>query len=1134
MSDVRTFDFAAFRASLHKLAHPNTESPDARKLTQEVIKTSLNYIKDIVGVSKIEIATVRERSGYRKQRLRHVYASPENIRAYFDMKDSGHEGITSHAFEDPSAKLKNPSADAGSTEVDNIYYTLYDIKKNQVVRYDPAATRRGQYIFPDRIDTFLATITSDENYIEGISFGKISNCLVLGLTKSKRQKGKDDWSASIDSMVALYFTCKGKTNNLKEKILICTHFVAEMFRTVEEIRVRDRTNFEREALKDIVGLVPIFDDKTVSPSDAVAALLKTFTKIFKKHEYFGPGRYHREPKKRTRQHQWVTFLSIAYRGYDDERKMPVLAVYPKSEAKNNYVQCYRVSDPDHPSISKYLLYRYLQQSGEPTPKVFPKEFSDVNVPQNAFLPARKSAPPKGLVLTSNDRDAWEKLNLDIIREGTTNTTAAFLLCRQAHGETRPFAVLAFESDYADAFSHPDIELISRLVDASASLLSYIKLGSHSIDYSERLKEAFGGIVIQPIGDVPYWKIVYELLRLDHLAAKKILECKDERLWRKSSLVQRKVRERVLKIVRMLDDDNLADDQVALYRWLRSQNTVELIDENWSDNIQDIHKFLVAVPANDIWYCYLGSIARALSGRRFQVSKPPIFTQFHPGYSALAMFIVNAEFQTAQIAKLTTKDKLRLEETNYREFVRYKIPLAARIPANGIAFDTLGFTQEKKATRNFRDIGYGVVVSDLITGVRDLNTPTPMSFLSLCADLMNEDSNEGKRQALAIAEAIEHHFTENIKIWIVEGGQDWGKQDSDKREKSKVAALIERLTGTGAKKDLYAIESSQVNIDKRLENIKNSLPEIPDLPNAILRMLNATCQYFERYVKHSSADGNDIDFGPFSSMNDLVQELKKRRPNQAGDGEHADMHDPHHFKPSYVHGDMNGNNLTWAANYNRFVMIDFENIQLGFVGVDQLKLLASMICETVMTARRLRRERTGSSVIDNQAVRDIEHYNMISLVKLVPWLISKVIQVGDRPKHKRAETLKELSVKAKEAKASLLEVALAIIRTIEFDKLDLPTSNEQLFWRWTLRNLFYRQFEYAYRDIDTRHIDALEAVRKSIDKVINSTDKASKENVDAITFLTETSPNVLESANNNNVIMLFYAFLTLLTTLKREE
>ncbi len=1128
MSDAFTFDFAAFRAHIHNLAFSNPGKVSPRELTLDVIKQSLEVITKTLGIS-LQIATVRERSGYRKQRLRHIYASPENIGHYFDIEDVVLDGITSHAFEDPSATLRTPSGDAGPTTSDNIYYTLFNIKDKLVVRLQPEATKKGRYVFPKRIDFFLEKISSNDHYSQGISFDKINGCLVLGLSNSKLGKGETDKPASIDCMVALYFTYQGNLDDLKAKIPMCTHLVAEMFRTLGEMSVRERLDFERQALQDIVGLVPVFANKNVSPSDAVAALLKKFAKIFKKHEYFGPGRYHSMPKKRTRQHQWVTFLSITYRGHKKEEQTPILEVYPKSEAKKNYVHCYRVANPETPSISKYLLYQYLKQSSKTMPQVTPAEFSNVDVSRNAFLPAKKSAPPKGLVLTSNDKKAWKELVLDIVREGVTKTTAAFLLRRPAHKKTRPFAILVFESDYVDAFSRADIELISRLVDASASLLSYIKLGSNSIDYSERMKEAFAGMAGRTIGKVLYTKIMYELLRFDCHAAKKILEYKGERIWRNSSLAQREVRERVLKIIRKLDNDKLAGDQVALYRWLRSQIAIELIEKEWKDNIQDIHKFLMAVPANDVWYCYLGSIARALADRRFGDSKLPTFTQYHPGYSALAMFVVGAPYQTAQIVKLTTKEKLEREQANYIEHVRHKILLAARIPANGVAFDTIGTAPKKKSTRDSRDIGYGIIISDLITGVSGQIRPTPISFLTLCAELTNRDNRETQLSAANIAEAITHHFTENIKIWRDEGKLEWAEQSKKKPKEfgsGSVAPLIEDLTGTGAKRSPYTTRHNYVNIDKRLSNITDHLLEEPTLSNATFRMLIATCKYFKAYIKYPNASNTEIVFDRFRSLPELVKELQELRPNHAYEsGNFIDMVAPQYFEPSFVHGDMNGNNLTWAANYNRFVMIDFESIRLGFVGADQLKLLASMICETVIAARRSRRER---EVTDEQAVRDIEHYDMVSLVRLVSLLIGGVIKVEDP--HKRAKTLEKLSEKAREKKASLLDVAIAIIRTIEFDKLELPTADEQLFWRWTLRNLFYRQFEYAFRDIDTRHINALETVSESIEKVMNDVKKPARKKVDDFTFLNETSPNVLESADYNNVIMLFYSFLTLLGTI----
>ena len=132
----RRFDYAKFRARLHSVARPRTDTANARKLTQKVIEESLDAVAEIVGVSSVEIGTVRERSGFREQRLRHVYAHPKKVREWFDTKDREWfdtrrvrvQGIERLAFDDPSAKYACDVPLGGST----CYCVAYDIEKNKV------------------------------------------------------------------------------------------------------------------------------------------------------------------------------------------------------------------------------------------------------------------------------------------------------------------------------------------------------------------------------------------------------------------------------------------------------------------------------------------------------------------------------------------------------------------------------------------------------------------------------------------------------------------------------------------------------------------------------------------------------------------------------------------------------------------------------------------------------------------------------------------------------------------------------------------------------------------------------------------------------------------------------------------
>lgn len=891
---------------------------------------------------------------------------------------------------------------------------------------------------------------------------------------------------------------------LSNRIGDCAHIVAEMFRTVGEIQVRERLELERRALSDIVGLVPTFADEDMSPSDAVAELLPKFDTIFEGHGHVGNDCYQHRPDGKS--HEWVTFLSITYREPDKMRKpsTPVLSVYPQIKARENYLQSYRVSRRDTLSISKYLLYSYLKSKDIPTPVEFKQQFDKVQkVPEKAFY--RDNGVPLGLILTKRDK-AWDDLQFDIFGK-YTRTTAAFLLRRFTEDESedkkKPFAILVFESDHPDAFSHDDIELLYRLVNATAYLHSEIKIGSHSLDYSALCKEAFTDIVPGDVGEVPYWKIAFELSRFDHRAAQQILNCDDDiakKLWKDNDkLATKAVRNGVLDIIQKIDRLKSPEDKFAFDRWLwNNTDTRDLLNEKWGENAIDIHHFLTAVPPNDVWYCYLGSIGRALASRGFKPpDKVPEFKRFPTGYNALAMFVVDQEFEERQIAKLTEYRKLKKEQENYKKYVRYKIPLAARIAEKGIAFDTLGRGKE-----HTEEDGFGVIISDLIAGTskEEEAKGTPLSFLSRCHDVI--DLGPGKQTVKIveeIVEAIRYHFEDNINVWKIEGDTDWKDKPPMERRRGEVPGYIEDWTRTGA------TERSE-NIDQRLNGITNRIAKRKNLTSATLDMLRATELYFQRVV-----DGYSLLFDSSASLRHLVKRLTNLRPFT---GPFESMVEQNHFKASYVHGDLNGNNLTWAAHYKQFVMIDFESVKLGVVGFDQLKLFASMICETISTTRR----RLGRK---KNSVTDAQHHAMIGLVRLVPWLISNVIQVRD--KNDRKNNLKNHLKIVSDRKEYLSEIAIEIIRTADFDGLQLKSEEEQQFWIWIVRNMFFRQFEYAYRNLDESHVGALRDVASAI------------EGMDTVKLdeITEV-PNIMKDIHENNVIMLFYSFLALLATLERKE
>lgn len=125
MADEHTFDFAEYRTKLYNAA--NSPKPQGKDAKEEVVEKAIAEIKRIVAVSSVKIVTVRERSGFREERLRHVYASHREIRNWFNDKDrewfdkrfdetkDNISGLESSAFKDPRATRIPPVSFDGPT-----------------------------------------------------------------------------------------------------------------------------------------------------------------------------------------------------------------------------------------------------------------------------------------------------------------------------------------------------------------------------------------------------------------------------------------------------------------------------------------------------------------------------------------------------------------------------------------------------------------------------------------------------------------------------------------------------------------------------------------------------------------------------------------------------------------------------------------------------------------------------------------------------------------------------------------------------------------------------------------------------------------------------------------------------------
>lgn len=1087
----------AFRTKLYTLVRSNDHKP------ADVVKATIveicNLFQPQMKGREPSIGTVRERSGFRKERLRTLYSFPPIVRHYFRDKDQEPDStkITVEAFKELPHGTWDAVSEIANSSAPNFFFAVVPLEEGR-----PALGEgTDQGVFAQRITDFLSDLKVRPKSTQAIKrvCGASAVCVIFGRPiGAEKGNGK---STPIEQFMAVYLPLRRKTTTSDVFTLarLCAPYASEMFRALTEIRQRDRAEFERLALKEIIDLVPLFASSEKPPSDAVSAMTSKFSELFSKNFPGGcevdnnltGGLANNEVMKR---HQWVTFLTIRYKPEAESTTTPVLSVYPKAAAMRNPINSYRISRTDTLSISKYLLFHRIKSSVQLS-DAFAKPLQTIAFHEEAFYPRNQTSTDaealtalRGVVVTKNDL-IWDDLHLDVAKEYVARTTAAFLLYRnQKEQDAKPFGIIAFESDDTDAFEEEDVQLIGRLVDASAMLLGHLKFGNSEVDYSSKLKtELSGTFSVRKIGNqqFPYSQIAYELLRVDLDAADEILKNGPQQLWRGTPLARSRARARLQGVLSKAKkatstatvplsssgsstERTNAAEQASLLQWLRKEDTIDLIEKEGGLAHKEFHDFLEAVPSNAVWACYFASIARALSSRRIRNKEQIHFTRFQPGYSAVAMFIVDVTNEMRQIIKMASKEKLEREFRNYQEHVRYKIPLAARIPTNGFAFDTVG-SDGQPATLGGQE-GYGLLVSDLIGGAVHRRHAAPKSFLELCAGFIEREHDprfSPDCEAEEVVASIEHHFNVNTRLWIEEV-----RHESTDYHNEKLSDLVERLTRTGADPTAPSGTRNNKNIDERFFDYTRNLQSSPQLAPAVFEVLKRTIAYFDRNIAPTQAHA--LGWAKARNLRGFVKVvLKDHRMVVPGD-EGFELGPDLCFVPSIVHGDLNGNNLTWAIGYKKFFIIDFENVCRGFQGADQYKVLSSLICELAASGRARRAaDARKKDVAAQEAARRLEapmrsgeHEATMSLIRL---LFTWRAKIAD-PKISMNHIAKEVC--DKHGPDNVLWFACAVLDTIDLKNVSVGYPAHINFWTVSLRNYMYRQFEYAYREMQGGHVAAL--------------------------------------------------------------
>lgn len=1080
---------------------------------------------------EIVIATVRSRSGCKRLSLRPVYSRPNSLGEYFLSPDKylGFD-FTKKAF--PLDKHRHPKCDSlilPRDEKDQAHEILMYGYDNLM-----AHGKHRKSAFSYRISKFLSELKGErDKYAElnkNEAFNRIGNdgySLVFARCESNEildifavyLVGK----ATADGKPAKYgMQFNGGELEEKAKRITAAKIVSMMFDALADCVRQDQLALRREALKAISQLIPVFSSREETPANAMMALAEKFNSIFAEHPFVGPvpwlDKYSRHMESKR---LWLRFILIDSEvNEQDNTAFPSLRVYPKVLADKNILGAYQFAHKGTVSIVKLLLFDWLfQKDTAANPLTYQaesdshefknilcsKQFEDLFA-KTEYIQAIEFIKGKRdkffyefrkdvhCVIASDgdgslpDIDVWKALNVDAAQHDSgatsersiTKTTAAFLLTRGNGGidSTRyPYACLAFESAFPDAFSHTDLELLADLSAACGLLMSSLEIGVTQRNYATLLREAYSKY--ESSGSQNFMRFCFEINRMDPSAFMLITTHKDciEKYW---ALGRPHVASNLKRAMPLINGMRKAWGYIVDGAQM-NDNAVEKINKRFLDRLRmrlDKNKmrgqefesqspylleYLEAIPANSRWHAYLSAIPRALVERDAMLQSP-VFFPFTPGHSAQHIFVLrDNSLKIRQIIKLGNSKNIKTEVRNYQRHVRFDVPLAARISPLSFAYESDGV--EETATSN----EFGVVVSDLIAGEsRNEHNKKPLSFYSVVLDLLKpQHANHNIKDVLF---ALRHHFEKNVAAWKLNGEKSLrdvmrneGGIDKDRVE----ASLPDQIRNSFNCPDKYGffksieplrdnevIGNGIVTCVQSAIDAYHSVVMKTDTVNSALSSLN---HKLKSYKDKNKGANSCVEF---ETLGIFIEEIYSVIANFAK-RDHEHLFSQYTQAIAYIHGDLNGNNLTWASDYKRFFLIDFESVTPSYRGMDQIKLIAAFLSEAPgQLLKEIKLHPKDKWMKDCLA-------ELLGLIKLMSDITAEgpMAIESNFPLHSGSQSeiyLPSGVVDDRGIGNNLNTVAFNILKTI-------PKGGQESwevgnpFWRYALAFAFVKELEYAIRD-----------------------------------------------------------------------
>jgi hypothetical protein len=494
----------------------------------------------------------------------------------------------------------------------------------------------------------------------------------------------------------------------------------------------------------------------------------------------------------------------------------------------------------------------------------------------------------------------------------------------------------------------------------------------------------------------------------------------------------------------------------------------------------VKEFLAACPSNFVWSGYLDACAQALGDRG--ESQHLDFGRIGAGFSADALLMVAKQDELAQIVKLADEEKLRSERNNYRDFVRYKVPFAARVPFRGYAVDSSGAMGRKSEDADgplLRPseengalfVSYGALVSDLVAsgqpnrGDRRHKVETLLALVSRLCD------QPGELRAIVLR-AISYQFTVGVKLWKEVRHTD--------REEIMLSLAGNPFTDQNAVLRCYRL--SRANGEKLFDVGNHRMwRALGREPERYARMVLEPFDYVRKFIgsrilpgqsEREQARLSEVRLECLDDLRDLIRRIlvQSSRPIAVLDGWLATRL----ARLAIIHGDMNGRNLVWASAFERFFVIDFEHTGYGLWGVDQWRLVFSLIADSVYERLRdvKRNDSTRPAVVAkvcNELCQTIAFIDKVTdyfeyastdqmavlggfanqemysgqgdwfLISVVGTIISSIIEGGDGERPDVLSDLSRLRESARNGEPWLLMARSAAAKEFEYTFRDITPS-----------------------------------------------------------------------------------------------